>query len=166
MFSGICDFWFCCACKLHILHAVINYLLRWCQMTVAYLKEKPAGQGSTPSTPSVGSGMRSTRLLGTGNGSRTLSFGSNGTSRAVSGSSRMGGGIGVSTSASGSQGMANYDGKGAYIIFNTADTLFISDLNSHDKVFPYLLLHACMLSCLQLWYPVVLCSHANCIRIQ
>ncbi|ONM19576.1 Transducin/WD40 repeat-like superfamily protein [Zea mays] len=104
-------------------------------MTVAYLKEKPAGQGSTPSTPSAGSGMRSAaaRLLGTGNGSRALSFGSNGTSRAVSGSSRMGGGIGVSTSASGSQGMANYDGKGAYIIFNTADTLFISDLNSHDK---------------------------------
>jgi hypothetical protein len=73
------------------------------------------------------------RLLGTGNGSRALSFGSNGTSRAVSGSSRIGGGIGASTSASGSQGMANYDGKGTYIIFNTADTLFISDLNSHDK---------------------------------
>ncbi|TVU26488.1 hypothetical protein EJB05_29037, partial [Eragrostis curvula] len=84
------------------------------QMTVAYLKEKPAGQGSTPSTPSAGSGMRSAaaRLLGTGNGSRALSFGSNGTSRAVSGSSRMGGGIGASTSASGSQGVANYDGKG------------------------------------------------------
>jgi len=115
-------------------------------MTVAYLKEKPAGQGSTPSTPSAGSGMRSAaaRLLGTGNGSRALSFGSNGTSRAVSGNSRMGGGIGVSTSASGSQGMANYDGKGTYIIFNTADTLFISDLNSHDKVFPFLLLHLCM----------------------
>ncbi|WVZ57770.1 hypothetical protein U9M48_008113 [Paspalum notatum var. saurae] len=105
------------------------------QMTLAYLKEKPAGQGSTPSTPSAGSGMRSAaaRLLGTGNGSRALSFGSNGTSRAVSGSSRMGGGVGVPTSASGSQGMANYDGKGTYIIFNTADTLFISDLNSHDK---------------------------------
>ncbi|CAO2143461.1 unnamed protein product [Urochloa humidicola] len=106
------------------------------QMTVAYLKEKPAGQGSTPSTPSASSGMRSAaaRLLGTGNGNhRALSFGSNGTSRAVSGSSRIGGGIGASTSASGSQGMANYDGKGTYIIFNTADTLFISDLNSHDK---------------------------------
>ena len=50
----------------------------------------------------------------------------------------------MSTSASGSQGMANYDGKGTYIIFNTADTLFISDLNSHDKVFPFLLLHLCM----------------------
>jgi len=105
------------------------------QMTVAYLKEKPAGQGSTPSTPSAGSGMRSAaaRLLGTGNGSRALSFGSNGTSRTVSGSSRIGGGIGASTCASGSQGMVNYDGKGTYIIFNTADTLFISDLNSHDK---------------------------------
>lgn len=94
------------------------------------------GQGSTPSTPSSGSGMRSAaaRLLGTGNGNRTLSFaGSNGVSRAVSGSSRVGGGIGMSTSVSGSQAAVNYDGKGTYIIFNTADTLFISDLNSHDK---------------------------------
>jgi hypothetical protein len=63
-----------------------------------HMKEKPTGQGCTPSTPSVGSGMRSAaaRLLGTGNGSRTLSFGSNGTSRTVSRSNRMGGGIGVS----------------------------------------------------------------------
>lgn len=114
-------------------------------MTVAYLKEKPAGQGSTPSTPSSSSGMRSAaaRLLGTGNGGRTLSFvGSNGVSKAVSGSSRMGGGIGTSTSVSGSQAMVNYDGKGTYIIFNTADTLFISDLNSHDKVLVPLL-NAC-----------------------
>lgn len=106
------------------------------EMTVAYLKEKLVGQGSTPSTPSSGSGMRSAaaRLLGTGNGNRTLSFaGSNGVSRAVSGSSRVGGGIGMSTSVSGSQAAVNYDGKGTYIIFNTADTLFISDLNSHDK---------------------------------
>lgn len=106
-------------------------------MTVAYLKEKPVGQGSTPSTPSSSSGMRSAaaRLLGTGNGSRTLSFaGSNGVSRAVSGSSRVGGGVGMSTGVGGSQAVANYDGKGTYIIFNTADTLFISDLNSHDKV--------------------------------
>uniref|UniRef100_A0A453HHN4 Uncharacterized protein n=1 Tax=Aegilops tauschii subsp. strangulata TaxID=200361 RepID=A0A453HHN4_AEGTS len=106
------------------------------EMTVAYLKEKPVGQGSTPSTPSSSSGMRSAaaRLLGTGNGSRTLSFaGSNGVSRAVSGSSRVGGGVGTSTGVGGSQAVANYDGKGTYIIFNTADTLFISDLNSHDK---------------------------------
>jgi len=105
-------------------------------MTVAYLKEKPVGQGSTPSTPSSSSGMRAAaaRLLGTGNGSRTLSFaGSNGVSRAVSGSSRVGGGVGMSTGVGGSQAMANYDGKGTYIIFNSADTLFISDLNSHDK---------------------------------
>jgi WD repeat-containing protein 20 len=117
----------------------IDGWLCWWQMTVAHLKEKPAGQGSTPSTPSGGSGMRSAaaRLLGTGNGSRALSFGSNGSSRAVSGNSRMGGGVGTSTSASGSQGVANSDGKGTYTIFNTADTLFISDLNSPDKVFPF-----------------------------
>ncbi|AQK58598.1 Transducin/WD40 repeat-like superfamily protein [Zea mays] len=141
------------------------------QMTVAYLKEKPAGQGSTPSTPSAGSGMRSAaaRLLGTGNGSRTLSFGSNGTSRAVSGSSRMGGGIGVSTSASGSQGMANYDGKGSYIIFNTADTLFISDLNSHDKATTMVqlkqkILFLCQCTCVA-WVPeregIFVVSHAD-----
>ncbi|PWZ39969.1 WD repeat-containing protein 20 [Zea mays] len=137
------------------------------QMTVAYLKEKPAGQGSTPSTPSAGSGMRSAaaRLLGTGNGSRALSFGSNGTSRAVSGSSRMGGGIGVSTSASGSQGMANYDGKGAYIIFNTADTLFISDLNSHDKMNAFLYTVIKFRSTCVAWVPeregIFVVSHAD-----
>lgn len=106
------------------------------QLTVAYLKERSTGQGSTPSTPSSSSGMRSAaaRLLGTGNGSRALSFvGGNGVSRAVSGSSRVGGTLGTSTSFGGSQAVANYDGKGAYIIYNSADTLFISDLNSQDK---------------------------------
>ncbi|KAI4987828.1 hypothetical protein ZWY2020_028586 [Hordeum vulgare] len=106
------------------------------QLTVAYLKERSTGQGSTPSTPSSSSGMRSAaaRLLGTGNGSRALSFvGGNGASRAVSGSSRVGGTLGTSTSLGGSQAVANYDGKGAYIIYNSADTLFISDLNSQDK---------------------------------
>lgn len=105
---------------------------------MAYLKEKPASQGSQPSTPSSGSGMRSAaaRLLGTGNGSKALNFGGgNGASRAVAGSSRIGGGLGTSTGLGGSQGVANYDGKGTYIIFNAADTLFISDLNSQEKVF-------------------------------
>jgi WD repeat-containing protein 20 len=55
----------------------------------------------------------------------------------------MGGGVGASTSASGSQGVANYDGKGTYIIFNTADTLFISDLNSPAKVFPFFVIRYC-----------------------
>uniref|UniRef100_N1R478 Uncharacterized protein n=1 Tax=Aegilops tauschii TaxID=37682 RepID=N1R478_AEGTA len=106
------------------------------ELTVAYLKERSTGQGSTPSTPSSSSGMRSAaaRLLGTGNGSRALSFvGGNGVSRAVSGSNRVGGTLGTSTSLGGSQAVANYDGKGAYIIYNSADTLFISDLNSQDK---------------------------------
>ncbi|KAF7064368.1 hypothetical protein CFC21_070701 [Triticum aestivum] len=106
------------------------------QLTVAYLKERLTGQGSTPSTPSSSSGMRSAaaRLLGTGNGSRALSFvGGNGVSRAVSESNRVGGTLGTSTSLGGSQAVANYDGKGAYIIYNSADTLFISDLNSQDK---------------------------------
>jgi WD repeat-containing protein 20 len=114
------------------------------QMTVAYLKEKPAGQGSAPSTPSSGSGMRSVaaRFLGSGNGgSRALSFaGGNGVNRAVAGTSRVGGGLGTSTGLGGSLGTPNYDGKGTYIIFNSADSLFISNLNSQDKVFLSLVL--------------------------
>ncbi|GJN13668.1 hypothetical protein PR202_gb00398 [Eleusine coracana subsp. coracana] len=102
------------------------------ELTVAYLKEKPASQGSAPSTPSSSSGMRSAaaRFLGAGNGNRA---GGNGGNRVVSGSSRVGGGLGTYTGLSGSQGVPNYDGKGTYIIFNSADTLFISDLNSPDK---------------------------------
>nr|XP_019703572.1 WD repeat-containing protein 20-like [Elaeis guineensis] len=107
------------------------------QLTIAYLKEKPANQTpSTPSTPSSGGGVRSAaaRLLGAGNGSRALSFvGGNGVSRVVSGNSRTGGSLGSSIGSSSSQSTSNYDGKGAYLIFNAADTLFISDLNSQDK---------------------------------
>ena len=105
---------------------------------MAYLKEKPASQGSQPSTPSSSSGMRSAaaRLLGSGNGSKALSFGGgNGANRAVAGSSRLGGGLGTSANLGGSHGVTNYDGKGTYIVFNAADTLFISDLNSQEKVF-------------------------------
>ncbi|XP_020111897.1 WD repeat-containing protein 20 homolog isoform X1 [Ananas comosus] len=107
------------------------------QLTVAYLKEKPPNQNSAaPSTSSSSGGVRSAaaRLLGAGNGSRALSFvGGNGASRGVSGSSRIGGPAGASAGSSCSQITANYDGKGTYLIFNAADTLFISDLNSHDK---------------------------------
>ena len=88
----------------------------------------------------VDSGMRSVvaRLLGTGNGSKALSFGGgNGVSRAVAGSSRIGGGLCTSTGLGGSQGATNCDGKGTYIVFNAADTLFISDLNSQGKVFSH-----------------------------
>ncbi|XP_010930800.1 uncharacterized protein [Elaeis guineensis] len=103
----------------------------------AVSQEKPANQTpSTPSTPSSGGGVRSAaaRLLGAGNGSRALSFvGGNGVSRVVSGSSRMGGSLGSSTGSSSSQSTSNYDGKGTYLIFNAADTIFISDLNSQDK---------------------------------
>ncbi|KAG6502944.1 hypothetical protein ZIOFF_035233 [Zingiber officinale] len=106
------------------------------QLSIAYLKEKPANQASAaPSTPSA-SGVRSAaaRLLGAGNGSRALSFvGGNGANRVVSGSSKIGGSVGTSVGSSSSQLVANYDGKGTYLIFNMADTLFISDLNSQDK---------------------------------
>ncbi|CAL9770638.1 unnamed protein product [Musa acuminata subsp. burmannicoides] len=106
------------------------------QLTIAYLKERPTTQASaTPSIPSSG-GVRSAaaRLLGAGNGSRALSFvGGNGVSRPVSGSSRIGGSAGASTGSGSSQPVANFDDKGTYLIFNSADTLFISDLNSQDK---------------------------------
>lgn len=102
------------------------------------MKERPTAQASTtPSIPSSG-GVRSAaaRLLGAGNGSRALSFvGGNGVSRPVSGSSRIGGSAGASTGSGSSQPVANFDDKGTYLIFNSADTLFISDLNSQDKVF-------------------------------
>lgn len=75
------------------------------------------------------------RLLGGGNGSRALSFvGGNGGSKSVS-ASRVG-----SMGASSSTNLAstsNFDGKGTYLIFNVGDAIFISDLNSQDKVFRY-----------------------------
>ncbi|RZR77769.1 hypothetical protein BHM03_00002959, partial [Ensete ventricosum] len=102
------------------------------------LLERSTTQASAPpSIPSSG-GVRSAaaRLLGAGNGSRALSFvGGNGVSRPVSGSSRIAGSAGASTGSGISQPVANFDGKGTYLIFNSADTLFISDLNSQDKVF-------------------------------
>ncbi|KAJ3671681.1 hypothetical protein LUZ60_007760 [Juncus effusus] len=115
------------------------------QLTIAYLKEKPANQSSatppTPSSSSSSSSMRSAaaKFLGAGNGSRALSFvGGNGVSRAGPGSSRLTGTLGGGTSTSSSSGGpaqagSNFEAKGAYIVFNTADTVFISDLNSPDK---------------------------------
>lgn len=110
------------------------------QITLAHLKEKSTHSGPAPSTSasaSTSSGVRyaAARLLGVGggNGSRTLSFvGGNGTSKAANGTSR-------SSTLAGSNGghsmlNSNYDGKGTYLIFNVGDTLFISDLNSPDKV--------------------------------
>ncbi|KAM7263298.1 hypothetical protein ACFE04_000981 [Oxalis oulophora] len=106
------------------------------QVTVAHLKDKPA-----PSTPpasassfSASSGVRSAaaRLLGSGNGSRALSFvGGNGGSKNLSGSTRIGS-LGASSSTS-LLSTTNYDGKGTYLIFNVSDAIFISDLNSQDK---------------------------------
>ncbi|RZS25198.1 hypothetical protein BHM03_00058365 [Ensete ventricosum] len=114
------------------------------------VSQKPTSQPLvTPSTPSS-SGVRSAaaRLLGAGNGSRALGFvGGNGASRTVSGSSRIGGSLGVSTGSGNSQAVANYDGKGTYLIFNSADTLFISDLNSQDKVYHLVGIRVLLLVC-------------------
>ena len=112
------------------------------QITLAHLKERATQAGTAPSSSSssasTSSGVRyaAARLLGVGggNGSRTLSFGGgNGTSKAGNGTSRSGSLAG----SNGSHSMlnSNYDGKGTYVIFNVGDSLFISDLNSQDKVY-------------------------------
>ncbi|KAH0469790.1 hypothetical protein IEQ34_001348 [Dendrobium chrysotoxum] len=106
------------------------------QLTIAHLKEKQASQGpSVPSTPGSSGVVKSAaaRLFVGVNGSKAFSFGgSNGGSKTVSGPSRFGGTFGGSA-GSGSSPSANYDGKGTYLIFNAGDSLFISDLNSHNK---------------------------------
>lgn len=106
-------------------------------MTIAYLKEKSASQGpSAPSTPSSSSVVKSAaaRFFVGVNGSKTFSYGgTNGGSKVTSGTSKFGGTF--SAGSSSSPVAANYDGKGSYLIFNAGDTLFISDLNSSDKVY-------------------------------
>lgn len=107
------------------------------QATLAHLKEKPAPSTPTaqPSSFSASSGVvrsAAAKLLGTGNGSRTLGFGGgNGGSKSISSSSRIGS-LGASSSST-SMTNTNFDGKGTYIIFNVGDAIFISDLNSQDK---------------------------------
>jgi len=101
-----------------------------------------------PSGFSTGSGVRSAaaRLLGASNGSRALSFvGGNGGSKSISSSSSSGssssriGSLGTSCSSN-SMINSNFDGKGTYLIFNVGDAIFITDLNSQDKVTLYFLL--------------------------
>ncbi|URD78628.1 WD repeat-containing protein 20-like [Musa troglodytarum] len=102
------------------------------QLTIAYLKEKPPANSSqaAPSATSSGVRLAAARLLGSGNGSRSLS---NGVTRVVSANSRTGGSVGASVGSSAQPALPNYDDKGTYLIFNAADTLFISDLNSMEK---------------------------------
>ncbi|KAL3628528.1 hypothetical protein CASFOL_027574 [Castilleja foliolosa] len=105
------------------------------QVTLAHLKEKPMQTQSQPSSSSgVSSGVRSAaaRLLGTGNGSRALSFGGNGGNKPVSGNNTRIGSLGASSSNN-VVGNMNFDGKGTYLVFNVGDALFLSDLNSQDK---------------------------------
>lgn len=107
------------------------------QVSLAPLKDKPIqAQPHSTSSFGVSSGVKSAaaRLLGGGNGSKSLSFvGGNGGSKSVSGMSGRAGSFGV-TSSNNSGSIPNFDGKGTYLIFNVGDTIFISDLNSRDKV--------------------------------
>ncbi|CAN4092565.1 unnamed protein product [Withania somnifera] len=106
------------------------------QVSLAHLKDKPIqAQPHSTSTFGVSSGVKSAaaRLLGGGNGSKSLSFvGGNGGNKSVSGMSGRAGSFGV-TSSNNSVSIPNFDGKGTYLIFNVGDTIFISDLNSRDK---------------------------------
>lgn len=108
------------------------------QVTLAHLKDKPAPSTPTASSSSfsASSGVRSAaaRLLGGSNGSRALSFvGGNGSSKSNGVASRIGS-IGA-LSSSNTNANPNFDGKGTYLIFNVGDAIFISDLNSQDKVY-------------------------------
>ncbi|CAM6092794.1 unnamed protein product [Calypogeia fissa] len=107
------------------------------QVTLAHLKEKPAHTPPTSSSSSssggVGARFSAVRLLGgSGNGSRGLGFGG------ANLTTRMGGGNKGSTPTVG-LGINNgpmassYDGEGTYIIYNIADTIFVSDYHSQDK---------------------------------
>nr|KJB36617.1 hypothetical protein B456_006G167400 [Gossypium raimondii] len=106
------------------------------QVTLAHLKDKPAPSTPTASSSSFGAstGVKSAaaRWLGSGNGSRALSFvGGNGGSKSVSSTSRIGS-LGTSSSST-SMTNTNFDGKGTYLISNVGDAIFISDLNSQEK---------------------------------
>lgn len=109
------------------------------QVTLAHLKDKPAPSTPTASSSSsfsASSGVRSAaaRLLGGSNGSRALSFvGGNGGSKSNGGNTRISS-IGASSTSS-AMANPNFDGKGTYLIFNVGDAIFISDLNSQDKVY-------------------------------
>ncbi|KAL3642565.1 hypothetical protein CASFOL_013380 [Castilleja foliolosa] len=106
------------------------------QVTLACLKEKPMQtQSQSSSSLGVSSGVRSAaaRLLGSGNGSRALSFvGGNGGNKPATGNSARMGSSGASSSNN-VVGNMNFDGKGNYLVFNVGDTVFLSDLNSQDK---------------------------------
>ncbi|GMI71251.1 hypothetical protein like AT3G53390 [Hibiscus trionum] len=106
------------------------------QVTLAHLKDKPAPSTPTGSSSSfsASTGVKSAaaRWLGSGNGSRALSFvGGNGGTKSISSTSRIGS-LGASSSSN-SLTNTNFDGKGTYLISNVGDAIFISDLNSHDK---------------------------------
>ncbi|XP_058087737.1 uncharacterized protein LOC131234763 isoform X5 [Magnolia sinica] len=103
------------------------------QVTLAHLKDKTTSFTPPPSNLSASNGAKSVaaRLLGGGNGSRTLGFGGNGVIKAVAGNTRTRS-VGIS-GFSNSSSPPNYDDKGVYLIFNVGDTLFISDFNSQDK---------------------------------
>lgn len=105
------------------------------------MQAAPQSYSSSSSSSSTGvgvsSGVRSAaaRLLGGGNGSRALSFvgGNGGSKSSLGGNSTRIGSLGT-TGSNNVAGNSNFDGKGTYLVFNVGDAIFISDLNSHDKV--------------------------------
>lgn len=72
-------------------------------------------------------------MLGTSNGGRALSFvGVNGVNKSAAAATKTAS-LGSSSNANNAP-ITNFDGKGMYMIFNVGDTLYISDVNSQDKV--------------------------------
>lgn len=106
-------------------------------MTIAYLKEKPTTEQRQAAPLESNSGSRSvaSRFLGVANGGRSLSLaGGNGIGRVASANCRTAGFGGAAVESITLTELSNYDGGGTFLIYNVADTLFVSDLNSIEKV--------------------------------
>lgn len=77
----------------------------------------------------------SSRFLGVANGGRSLNLvGGSGIGRVALANCRTAGFDGAAVESSTSTELPNYHGGGAFLIYNVADTLFVSDLNSKEKV--------------------------------
>ncbi|XP_074583268.1 putative catabolite repression protein creC [Curcuma longa] len=106
------------------------------QLTIAYLKEKPTAEQNQAAPLASNSGSRSvsSRFLGVANGGRSLNLvGGSGIGRVALANCRTAGFDGAAVESSTSTELPNYHGGGAFLIYNVADTLFVSDLNSKEK---------------------------------
>ncbi|XP_042385242.1 probable catabolite repression protein creC isoform X1 [Zingiber officinale] len=106
------------------------------QLTIACLKEKPMAEQSQAAPLASNSGSRSvaSRFLGVANGGRSLSLVvGNGIGRVALANCRTAGFDEEAVESSTSTELPNYGGGGTFLIYNVADTLFVSDLNLKEK---------------------------------